>query len=60
MSAPSTVFIVMRGDTRTGDLLPSMRVFGTHEKAREYAMELRKEYPDCTSSVAIQETEVIA
>jgi hypothetical protein len=60
MSAPSTVFIVMRGDNRTGDVLPSMRVFATHEKAREYAMEIRKEHPECTSYVAIQETEVIA
>jgi hypothetical protein len=60
MSAPSTVFIVIRGDIRTGDLLPSMKVFASSEKAREYAMKLREEYPDCTTSVAIQETEVIA
>jgi hypothetical protein len=54
------VFIVMRGDNRTGDILHSMKVFVTHEKAREYAMELRKEHPDSTSYVVIQETEVIA
>jgi hypothetical protein len=60
MSTPSTVFIVMRGDTRTGDVLHTMKVFTSHDKALEYAAGVRKEYPDSTSYIAIQETEVIA
>jgi hypothetical protein len=58
MSTPSTVFIVMRGDARTGEYMPSMKVFVTHEKASEYAMKLRKQNPEGTTYVVIQETEL--
>ena len=48
----------MRGNHRTGDMLHTMKLFVDHEKAKEYGAKMRKENPEQTSYVVIQETEI--
>jgi hypothetical protein len=58
MELPKTLFAVIRGDRRTGDVLHTLALFVDHEKAKEYGAKLRTDYPTETSYIIIQETDI--
>lgn len=56
MTDAKSVFAVLRGDSRTGDILHTLKLFWTYDQARAYADKIRKDKPDTQTYVVLQET----